>query len=672
MTGTAERPGAPASPTRRERIARGLVAGSLLALLAGLGGGLPARAASAAAASATSATATPPPAHFTDVTAAAGIDFVHHNGATGEKLLPETMGGGVAFLDFDRDGDQDLLFVDSGRWPEELIGSSAGSGAESGTGPARGPAPGDDRGPTGGVTLYANDGGGRFRDVTAETGLDRIFHGPGAVPFYGQGVAAGDVDGDGWIDLYLTAVGSNRLLRNRGGVFEDVTAATGTGGGDRWSTCAAFFDADGDGDLDLFVCDYLTWSAAKDRALDRTVPFTGDGRGLTYARPQSYPGAHPLLFRNDTGNGTVAFTEVARAAGLFVDSADGQPLSKALAVAPVDLDRDGRTDLLVTDDTVRNLFFHNLGPRDGIPRFEEVGELFGLAYDPDGRSTGAMGVDWGYLTGAAGGAGAGDAAGDLAILVGNFAHEHTSLYRAQSDPTFFADDSLRLGLGGATREPLTFSVLLFDYDLDGRLDLVQANGHVESDIDRIEPSLTHAQPPQLFWNTGGTPLLAQVAGEAAGDLDRPLVGRGAAYADIDGDGDLDLVLTQTGGPPVLLRNDLGPPDRRGRHWLRLRLAGRAPNRDAVGALVELTAGGRTQRRQVEPTRGYLSQVELPVTFGLGPDATVERLVVTWPDGARERFEVPAVDRLLVLERGHGTPAAEGADRDKPPVDAAGR
>jgi len=601
---------------------------------------------------------TPPPARFTDVTQAAGIGFVHHNGATGEKLLPETMGGGVAFLDFDRDGDQDLLFVDSGRWPEAPTRLSAS------------PAEARAREPTGGVVLYANDGSGHFRDVTAATGLERIFHGPGVLPFYGQGVAVGDLDGDGWPDLYVTAVGQNRLLRNHGGVFEDITVTTGTGGGDRWSTCAAFFDADGDGDLDLFVCNYLTWTPESDRALDRTVPFTGDGEGISYGRPQSYPGAHPLLFRNDTRSWGISFTQVAQEAGLFVDTLDGQPLSKALAVAPVDLDGDGRTDLVVTNDTTRNFVYHNLGPETGHPRFEEIGELFGLAYDPDGKSTGAMGIDWGYLVET------GDGADDLAVLVGNFAHEHTSLYRAQGDPTFFADEALRGGLGAATRTSLTFGVLLFDYDLDGRLDLLQANGHVESDIDRIEPPLRHEQPPQLFWNTGDDPLLVELPADAVGDLERPLVGRGAAYADIDGDGDVDLVLTQAGGPPLLLRNDLEPEpppaqgEARSRHWLRVRLVGRAPNRDALGALVTLETSGSVQRRQVEPARSYLSQVELPLTFGLGHDETVDRLVVTWPDGVREAFDVPGVDRLLVLERGHGArrkPApSDGSDEPTHP------
>jgi hypothetical protein len=474
-------------------------------------------------------------------------------------------------------------------------------------------------------------------------------------------VVAGDYDGDGWIDLYLTAVGPNRLLRNREGVFEDVTAAAGVAGGDAWSTCAAFFDADGDHDLDLFVCNYLSWSPTVDRGMDRSAAFADGSEGLTYGRPQSYRGAHPVLFRNDReSGGDPTFTEVGEAAGLHVTERGGDaPLAKALAVAATDVDRDGLPDLLVTNDTVRNLLFRNLGPRDGTPRFEETGELFGLAYDHDGNATGAMGIDWGMLDSR------GDGATDLALLVGNFAHEHTSFYRAQGDPTFYLDDSHRLGLAAPTRVPLTFGLVLFDYDLDGRLDMLQVNGHVESDIGRIDPAQRHRQPSQLFWNTGDTTrgaLLAPVPAASTGDLSRPLVGRGAAYADMDGDGDLDLVLTQTGGPPLLLRNDLRSEPRTDRsagepepRWLRLRLVDRPPNRDALGARVELTAGGATQHREVMPTRSYLSQVELPVTFGLGDAEEVEALVVTWPDGVREAFAVDGLDRLQVLERGRGMP-----------------
>jgi hypothetical protein len=274
-----------------------------------------------------------------------------------------------------------------------------------------------------------------------------------------------------------------------------------------------------------------------------------------------------------------------------------------------------------------------------------------------------MGIDWGFRED-------GEASQDRALAVGNFAHEHTSLYRAQGDPTFYADDSQRLGVAAPTRLPLTFGLILLDYDLDGRLDMLQVNGHVESDIDRIDPGQHHRQPAQLFWNTGGSPLLEQVPDGAVGNLARPLVGRGAAYADMDDDGDLDVVVTQTGDAPVLLRNDLET----GGHWLRLRLVGRPPNRNALGARVELVAGDRAQRRQVMPARSYLSQMELPLTFGLGEAERVDRLEVTWPDGARELFPVPGVDRMLTLERGRGgPPPGETADStaERPPAGTEG-
>lgn len=557
----------------------------------------------------------PPPAPFHDVTEAAGIHFVHSNAAHGEKLLPETMGGGVAFFDYDGDGDSDLLFVDSAG--EHTPGHS-------------------------GVVLYQNDGAGHFTDVTEARGL------AAAVPvdpedpygtFYGMGVAAADYDGDGWIDVYLTAVGKNRLLKNSAGTFHDVTDQAGVGGAPgrerAWSTGATFFDADGDGDLDLFVCNYLDWSPELDRSpekiAERTVATVDGGKILTYGRPQTYRGVHPFLFTNQ-GDGT--FKEVGEQAGLHVtDPATGDPVAKALAVAPIDIDHDGRLDLFIADDTTRNLFFHNQGPDDqGTPHFEEVGELYGLAYDPNGNTTGAMGVDWGYL----------DDSDNLSILVGNYADEPTSLYRAQGDPTFFADEAQQAGIAAATRKPLTFGLLLLDYDLDGRLDLLKANGHVEPDIAKIDPVEKYRQPIQLFWNAGEaanggaqtTPQFVEVPPESDGDLRQALAGRGATYADVDADGDIDLVLTQVGGSVRVLRND----QEAGHHWLRLRLEDRASNCPTVGVSVEVTTSSGTQRRELLPTRSYLSQVEMGMPFRLaseGQEQKVERVVVTRQIGSRE-------------------------------------
>ena len=538
-----------------------------------------------------------PDVRFTDVTAAAGVDFVHFNGARGEKLLPETMGGGAAFLDYDGDGDQDLLFVNGDAWPHHEAPSPR---------------------PT--MALYANDGRGVFSDVTRAAGLD--------VSFYGMGITAADYDGDDDVDLYFTAVGRNHLFRNEGGRFADVTAAAGVGGADDdWSTAATFFDADGDGDLDLFVGNYVEWS----RDIDLRLDYRLTGVGRAYGPPLNYSGTYPRLYRN-RGDGT--FEDVSGETGIRIDNpATGLPVAKSLGLSPVDVDRDGALDLLVANDTVRNFYLRNRG--DGT--FEEIGEVAGLAYDRNGSATGAMGCDAGFYRND----------DDLGFLIGNFANEMTSVYVAQGSPGFFADEAIPDGIGAPTRQALTFGVSLLDYDLDGRLDMVQANGHLEESIADVDPSQSYEQSAQLFWNAGPDAArgFVEVTAEAAGDLARPIVGRGSAYADIDADGDLDLLLTQTGGAPLLLRND----QQLGHHWLRVRLIGPPGNRDAIGAEIRLTAGGVTQTRIVTPTRSYLSQSELAATFGLGESTSVERIVVHWPDGVEVEVSAPEIDREIRVE-----------------------
>jgi hypothetical protein len=550
----------------------------------------------------TAAAAAAPALPFADVTGRAGIDFVHHNGATGEKLLPETMGGAGAFFDYDGDGDADLLLVNGAPWPW----SPPGGGR-----------------PT--QRLYANDGRGRFTDVTAEAGL--------AVSFYGQGVAVGDVDGDGDPDLFFTAVGPNRLFENRGGRFVETTEAAGVAGvADAWSTAAAFFDADGDGDLDLYVGNYVRWS----RRIDIDVDYRLTGVGRAYGPPANYEGTHSLLYEN-TGGGR--FRDVSAAAGIRVDNpATGQPAGKALAVLPVDADRDGRMDLFVANDTVGNFFFHNQG--DGT--FVENGAAWGLAYDPMGNATGAMGVDAGYHRND----------GELAFVIGNFANEMTSVYVSQGDPTLYADEAIGEGVGAPSRSALSFGILLLDVDLDGRLDLLQANGHLEEEIDKVDPSQKYRQSAQLFWNAGpeARSTFLPVDPATTGDLARPIVGRGSAYADVDGDGDLDVALFQTGGPPLLLENR----QELGHHWLRVDLEGdpaAGSNRDAIGARLTLTSGGVTQVRHVGPTKSYLSQSERTVTFGLGTAERVERLEIVWPDGSQQVLTDLAVDREIRVRQG---------------------
>ncbi len=535
-----------------------------------------------------------PEVKFTDVTAESGLSFVHVNGARGDKLLPETMGGGAAFLDYDADGDQDLLLVNSTHWPGE------------GTG-APGPVP----------ALYRNDGSGRFEDVTVGSGLTDSF--------YGMGVAVGDYDNDGDVDLFLTALGANRMYRNDDGRFVDVTATAGVaGGGDDWSTSAGFFDYDNDGDLDLFVCNYVRWS----RRTDIELNFTLNGTDRAYGPPTQYEGSYSYLYRNEGGG---RFADVSAAAGLHVDNPlNGRPMGKALAVTFSDVDRDGHLDILVANDTVQNFLFHNQG--DGT--FREAGAVSGIGFGSAGNATGAMGIDTGYYRNDE----------QLGVGIGNFANEMTSLFVSQRGGLRFSDEAIGEGIGAPSRLFLSFGLFFFDYDLDGRLDFVQANGHLESEINQVQASQSYRQPAQLFWNAGPQEpsCFVEVPREATGDLSKPIVGRGAAYADVDGDGDLDLLLTQIGGAPILLRNDATSANR----WVRVQLTGTRSNPDGIGAWVELESRGTTQRRQVMPTRSYLSQVELPVTFGLGPGESVEGLRVLWPDGSRQDVDSVEPGRLL--------------------------
>jgi enediyne biosynthesis protein E4 len=539
---------------------------------------------------------------FTDITAAAGIEFVHQNGAAGEKLLPETMGGGCAFFDYDNDGDQDLLLINSNRWDW-----TPGAGTSS---PAT-------------MALYENDGTGRFTDVTAGSGLD--------VSWYGMGVAVGDYDNDSRIDVFITAVGPNRLFRNEGkGRFRDVTETAGVGGDEAaWGTSCGWFDYDRDGDLDLFVCNYVEWSREYDLA--QNFQLTGGGRA--YGRPQNFPGTFPSLYRND-GNGT--FVDVTEEAGLQVrNPATGVPMAKSLGVCFADFDGDGWLDIVVANDTIQNFLFHN--QRDGT--FQETGAMAGIAFDMDGNARGAMGIDIAPFRNS-------DA---LGIAIGNFSNEMTALYVAESQQLIFMDQAISTGLGPNTRLQLTFGVFYFDCDLDGRLDLFAANGHLEAEINRVQPSQTYEQSPQLFWNCGpksATEFIPMSAEQTGPDFLRPLVGRGASYADIDGDGDLDLLLTAVGRRPRLLRND----QTLGRHWLRVKLEGTSSNGDAIGSEVSLNVGDQTLRRSVMPTRSYLSQTELPVTFGLGKTDQVDAVTIRWADGSEQTVAIDGVDRQVTIQQ----------------------
>jgi len=534
---------------------------------------------------------------FVDITGSGGVRFAHENGSYGQKLLPETMGGGAAFFDCDADGDQDLLLVNSQRWPWDPRGESD---------------------PPATLALYVNDGTGHFEDRTAESGL--------AVSLYGMGTAVGDYDNDGRSDVFVSALGSNRLFHNEGGGrFLDVTDSAGVSGDpSEWSTSCGWFDMDNDGDLDLFVCNYVKWS----RAFDEAQNFQLTGGGRAFGRPQNFEGTFPYLYRND---GEGRFVDVSQESGMQIrNPATDVAMAKSLGTTFVDVDQDGRIDILVANDTVQNFLFHNLG--NG--KFEEIGSPSGVAFDMNGNARGAMGIDAARFRD-------NDA---LGIAIGNFSNEMTALYVSYGNQMQFVDEAISTGLGPNTRLELSFGVLYVDCDLDGRLDLFAANGHLEEEINRVQPSQHYEQPPQLFWNCGAdqdTEFLPVPPEKCGMDLMKPIVGRGATSADIDNDGDADLLITTVGRTPRLLRNDQAT----GHHWVRFRLTGTTSNRDGIGAWIEVKLRDRVLRRQVMPTRSYLSQGELPVTFGLGAESQMESVTVIWPGGTRQSVGSVAVDQV---------------------------
>jgi len=544
-----------------------------------------------------------PDIRFVDVTDRAGIQFRHVSGARGKKLLPETMGSGVAVIDFDRDGKPDLFFVNSRSWP----------GDANPTGTRATPA------------LYRNRGDGTFEDVTAACGWD--------VELYGMGVAVGDFDNDGWPDIFITAVGGNRLYRNVGATkFEDVTERAKLGVLPKWPAesgpefaqhaspisfpaSAAWLDYDGDGKLDLFVCNYLTWSPAYDLGIAAVLP----GGVRAYVPPQQFTGVQCELYRNLDGQ---HFEDVSGAAGIYVTEPEGperapRPVGKALGVAVCDPDSDGWPDLIVANDTVRNFFFHNEPGPNGTRVFKEMGLVAGVAYS-DGRPRGGMGIDWGEI-----------APGMQAVVIANFTNEPNSLFQLIGvAPVRFSDVALEVGLARESRSAMKFGAVFADFDNDGRLDLFTANGHLEPDIALAHGRQPYKQAGQLFWNTGKrNEMFVPVTGPGGQGLFPPMVGRGCSYLDYDGDGKLDLVVMENDGRVRLFRNETS-----GEHaWIRLSLAGAGDtNRDAIGAAVTVEAGGVVQHRYVTPTHGYLSQSELVLTVGLGSVTKVDKVTVRWP------------------------------------------
>ena len=529
---------------------------------------------------------TGPGFQLVDITGAAGLRFTHLTGATGRKYLPETLGSGVTVFDADGDGRQDVLFM-SGVTLDP-------------TAPPQG----------GALRLFRNTGRGTFEDVTAKSGLDQ--------QFYAMGAAAGDFDNDGRQDLAVTAVGQSRLFRNAGeGRFVDVTGKAGLGGRTGFSTSALWLDYDRDGLLDLVICNYVRWTVKTD------IFCSADGNTKSYCTPEAYPGATSWLFRNK-GNGT--FEDVTATAGLL------DTTSKALGITMLDVDEDGWPDLFVANDTQPNKLYRNRGNRT----FQEVGVQAGLAFSEDGRARAGMGTDAADF----------DNSGAPSLVVSNFSGEMLGLY-SPVRPGVYADRAPGSEVGKASRNTLGFGCFFFDADLDGLLDLLVVNGHID---DRVAHTgrVNYAETPHLFHNRGKGQFV-DVAREAGAAFAAPKVGRGAAYADIDLDGDPDVVITTNGGPAALYRNDVAP----GPGSVRLTLRGVISNRDAIGAQVRARVGATWQTRMVRTGSSYLSQSELPLTIGLGTAPTAEETTVRWPNGTKERVGTLRTGHAYVITEGRG-------------------
>jgi len=461
--------------------------------------------------------------------------------------------------------------------------------------------------------LYRNNHDGTFTDITRGSGLD--------VEMYGLGGAAADFDNDGKVDLYIAALGGNHLFRNTGGKFTDVTATAGVASGG-FSTSALWFDYDADGKLDLFVAHYVDWSMEKD------LFCTLDGKNKSYCTPESYKGQSATLFHN-RGNGT--FEDVTKKAGLY------DPTSKGLGVAMLDFDGDGRVDLFVANDTQPNRLYKN----NGNGTFTDVAMGAGVAFSEAGIARAGMGVDASDY----------DGSGRPSLIIGNFSNEMMALYHNEGTGLFI-DEAPASEIGRASLLTLTFGCFFFDYDLDGRPDIFAANGHVADDIERVQSRVRYAQRPHLFHNAG--PKKFEEVTAQSGAFSQPMVARGAAYADYDGDGDLDIVVMTNNGPAHLFRNDGGNAN----NALRIQTVGTTSNRDGIGARVELTLPGGGKPWQIVKTgSSYASQSELPLTFGLGSAGEVSGIRVKWPSGRVDTIGAVKANQVITIKEGAGQVSA---------------
>ena len=527
---------------------------------------------------------------LTDVTQSAGIKFTHNSGRAGKKFLPETMGSGAAFFDFDNDGWPDILLINSKDWtPRGRKSLSA---------------------------LYRNNRDGTFTNVTAGSGLD--------VEMYGMGVAIGDYDNDGKKDIYITAFDGDRLFHNEGnGKFRDVGKAAGIQNAN-FGTSAAWLDFDRDGKLDLFVANYVQWTPKGD------LWCSLDGATKSYCTPESYKGTQSKLFHNLGGG---KFEDVSVKAGV------GDPNSKSLGVTVLDYNNDGWPDIFVANDTQPNKLYRN--NRDGT--FTEEGMAAGVAFGEDGVARGAMGADSADY----------DRSGRPHLLVGNFSNQMLGLYHNEGNG-LFVDEAPSSSVGRASLLSLAFGVFFFDYDLDGYPDIFAANGHIDEEIGRVQPKVQYRQSPLLFRNLGKRKF-ENVSGSMGAPFNRRIVARGAAFADFDRDGDLDVLITTNHGPAYLYRNDGGNQN----HWICIRTVGSKSNRDGIGAVVRLESASGKQWNRVRSGSSYCSQSDLALTFGLGRDANVTAIEIEWPSGTKQRLTNIGANQFITVDESRGIVARSG-------------
>ena len=530
---------------------------------------------------------------FRDITQNAGIRFLHNNGAYGKKYLPETMGPGVAFIDYDNDGWPDIFIVNGIDWPGHASKHST-------------------------PKLYHNNHDGTFTDVTHKAGLD--------VELLGMGVAVGDYDNDGFDDLFVTAMGQSHLFHNNGnGTFTDVTQKAGLLGPKEFSSSAAWVDYDKDGKLDLVVANYVQWTIEGD------LYCTLDGKSKSYCTPESYKGTSVRLWHN-RGDGT--FEDVTKKAGL------ADPTSKTLGIAVVDYDGDGWPDLLFSNDTQPNKLYRN----NGNGTFTEKAVQAGVAFSEDGVARAGMGVDAADY----------DRSGYASLLITNFSNQMISLYHNEGKG-LFVDEAPRSEIGRDTLLTLGFGCFFFDYDLDGWPDIFIANGHIDGDIQRVQPNVKYAMPPHLFRNVGKAGF-QEVTKSMGAAFTSPHVGRGAAYADINNDGRLDILLSTNGGPAYLFANEaIG--DAALQKSVRLKLVGTKSNRDGIGSVAKLTTAGETQTQMLRSGSSYLSASELVLTFGLGRRDKADAIEVRWPSGAVDKLNNVTSGQTVTITEGKGVTAS---------------